>query len=114
MDLAHKPSGKESARLLQLRRTPSQRKVFPRGAYTVISGKSEMLSLMDCRAERQTPRRVCSGGLTTGGNGRPRGNHQISLLPYGSLDEAIGWPDLEHTSGATDSGGTAAGCDPDR
>ena len=31
----------------QLRRTASQRKVFP-GAYTVISGKSDMLALKGC------------------------------------------------------------------
>jgi hypothetical protein len=45
---ANRPSGKESAALLQLRRTRAQRKVFSREAYTVFSGKSDMLPLKGC------------------------------------------------------------------
>jgi hypothetical protein len=51
MGPVNRPSGKASAALLQLRRTPSQRRVFSRAACTVISGKSDMLSLKDCCAE---------------------------------------------------------------
>jgi hypothetical protein len=75
------PSDKGSAALLQLRRTPSQCKVFRRDIYTVISGESDMLSLIGVSAALLIPRRFSFRRLTTGENERPtRARQQILFL----------------------------------